>query len=109
MLQNGKATTALADIDEALLPASFVTRLVGGGTTTALTGPQMLIDPISSQLEYIKVGLVITTVLDLDTYPTNNPASFQYAGIYMSYSFFNNPEPVIRAPSSVANARVVGE
>ena len=101
VLRNGGGNTVLADTDEAITPASIVTRVIGAGSTTELTGPQMLIDPISSQLDYIKIGVVMTTVLDLANYPANNPASFQYAGIYMGYSFYNNAEPIIKAASRV--------
>lgn len=67
----------------------------------SLTGPHMLIDTIGSQLDYIKVGVVITVILDIFTYPgTNAATTFQYAGVYMNYTFYNQAQPIIQATSS---------
>ena len=40
VLRNGGTTTTLTDSDEALLPADIVTRIIGAGSTTELTGPK---------------------------------------------------------------------
>lgn len=93
-------TNVVADLNEALLGTTtgdFVVRTVGGASSTAdLTGPQMLINPLSPQLSYLKIGIVITTILDTVGYPTNNPASFQYSGVYMNYTLFNLAQPISR-------------
>jgi len=125
-LRNGGGNT-LADTDEALAAASsetagtaatvpaFTIKEVGiGASTPSLTGPHMLIDTIGSQLAYIKVGVVITLVLDIDTYPGANAATtFQYAGVYMNYTFYNQAQPIIQAPSATGGAlfaaRVAGQ
>ncbi len=74
--------------DEALLNTEFA--------TAAVSGPQMLINAYGSQLAYIKIGIVITTILDIMTYPDSNPANFQYSGIYMNYTLYNVAQPIRR-------------
>ena len=72
----------------------------------------MTIDPIGSQLAYLKVGIVITVINDITTYPTGNTAtSFQYAGVYMNYTLFNTAQPIIQAAGAGTFPRVatVGE
>ena len=55
----------------------------------------MIIDNIGGQLQFLQIGIVITTVLDYNTYPATNPASFQYAGVYMNYTLYNTAQPII--------------
>lgn len=78
---------------------------MGSGSTTELTGPNVLIDLIGSQLQYIKIGFVITTILDLDNYPTNNPADFQYSGVYMNYTLYNVAQPIIQSDRAAAGGQ----
>ena len=56
----------------------------------------MLIDPVGTQLKYIKIGIVITTVLDSNNYPAINTANFLYSGVYMTYTLYNVAQPVVR-------------
>ena len=89
-------TSSITDLDEALQPATF-TRTTVGSASAGLTGPQMLIDTVGSQLAYIKVGVVITMILDVANYPTSNTAtSFQYAGVYMNYTLYNTAQPIVQ-------------
>ena len=68
-----------------------------------LNGPNLLIDSAGSQLTYIKIGIVITVILDITTYTTANPATtFQYAGIYMPYTLYNTAQPIIHQTSQTA-------
>jgi hypothetical protein len=99
-------TNVLADVNEALAAADFVTRNLGAGTTTELTGPNILINTIGSQLQYIKIGMVITTILDWAGYPANNPASFQYSGVYMNYTLYNLAQPIIKSNIAVNGQNV---
>lgn len=80
---------AVTDLDEALITADFV-------TGAAVSGPRMIINSFGSQLSYIKVGIVITTILDITTYPTANPTTFQYSGVYMNYTLYNVAQPIQR-------------
>lgn len=56
----------------------------------------MLIDTVGTQLRYIKIGIVITTVLDATRYPQVNTANFLYSGVYMTYTLYNVAQPVVR-------------
>ncbi len=98
----GGGTNFESDVDEALGTAGFTVRAVGG--TDERTGPIMLIDTVGSQLRYLKVGIVITTILDINTYPTVNPAGFQYSGVYMTYTLFNVAQPIIKGARAVSPA-----
>lgn len=40
---------------------------------------------------------MITTILDINTYPTGNTASFVYSGIYMNYTLVNQNTPLQQA------------
>ena len=81
-----------------------------GSPSPGLTGPEMTIDPIGSQLAYLKIGIVITVINDITTYPTGNTAtSFQYAGVYMNYTLFNTAQPIIQAPSMNPYPPTAGE
>ena len=109
-LRNTGGNTRL-DTDEALPQATlaagtssaFVIHQIGAASTPSLTGPIMLINQYGSQLAYIKIGIVITIVLDIDTYPGANAAkTFQYAGVYMNYTYYNNAQPIIQAASAAA-------
>ena len=63
----------------------------------------MLIDTVGSQLAFIKVGVVITLILDVANYPTSNTAtSFQYAGVYMNYTLYNTAQPIVKGNPLVA-------
>ena len=65
----------------------------------------MLIDA-QSQLAYIKIGIVITVVWDINNYPNTNPATtFQYAGVYMNYTLFNTAQPIIRTDPIAAGGQ----
>lgn len=87
-------TTSTLDTDEALDINGF-TRTQAGTASVGLSGPEMLISTIGSQLQFIKVGIVITVIADVQDYPTSNTAtSFQYAGVYMSYTLYNTPQPI---------------
>ena len=101
----------MTDINEALAgDATAFTTSAAGGASPGLTGPEMTIDPIGSQLAYLKIGIVITVINDITTYPTGNTAtSFQYAGVYMNYTLFNTAQPVIQAPSMNPYAPAAGE
>ena len=104
-LRNGGTTTALLDVDEALDISSFVTYTVGSGAVVPdLTGPRILIDQIGEQLRYIKIGIVITVIEDLTNYANNNPAVFQYSGVYMPYSLFNVAQPIIQTTPRTTTA-----
>ena len=99
-------TNIEADVNEALAAADFVVRDIATGSTSELTGPRILIDTIGSQLAYLKIGIVITTILDYTNYPTNNPAAFQYSGVYMNYTLFNLAQPIVK---STPGAVTVGQ
>lgn len=57
-------TNSEADLNEALDPSTDFTFSAAGSASPGLTGPHMLIDTIGSQLAFIKVGIVITTIQD---------------------------------------------
>lgn len=101
LLGNGGST--IADADEALTTANFVFNPSGTTGALPLTGPRILVKGFGSQLQYIKIAVVITTILDLGTYPAGNTAEFQYSGIYMDYSLFNANNFLIQAASRVTN------
>lgn len=63
----------------------------------------MLIDPVGTQLKYIKIGIVITTVIDATLYPNINTANFLYSGVYMTYTLYNIAQPIIRGTSPGQN------
>ena len=89
---------AAGNQDEALASVAGFTVIPAGVTSSGLTGPHMLIDTIGSQLAYIKVGIVITMIVDPSAgYPTtgNTATTFQYAGVYMAYSLWNTAQPVV--------------
>ena len=55
----------------------------------------MMIDKIGDQLQFIKIGIVITVIADVKDYPNSNTAkSFQYAGVYMACTQFNTAQPI---------------
>ena len=98
-------------------PAGFTSNVVLATPITGvdLTGPQMLIDTIGSQLAYLKVGIVITLIVDATTaggYPTTSNAAttFEYSGVYMPFSLWNTAQPIIQslAPSLADNQRYYG-
>jgi hypothetical protein len=60
----------------------------------------MLIDTIGNQLKYIKIGIVITTILSIDSYPLYNPANFVYSGIYMPYTSYNLAQSITQSSRS---------
>ena len=97
-------TTSRADTDEALSDTDFTVTAVGAASA-GLTGPQMLISTIGSQLAYIKVGIVITVINDITGYPQtgNTATSFQYAGVYMPYTLYNTAQPIIIATTTFAD------
>ena len=97
--------------DEGLvgLPAAFTTNVVGNAGVD-LTGPQMLIDTIGSQLAYLKVGIVITLIVDpASGYPAtgNTATTFEYSGVYMPYSLWNTAQPIIQ-DTAADNRRYYG-
>lgn len=96
----GNGGTVAADANEALLAADIVHVPSGGVTTLPLTGPKLLIEGFGSQLQYVKVAIVITTILDITTYPTSNTAKFSYSGIYMKYTLYNQANPLQQAPNA---------
>ena len=59
----------------------------------------MIIKAFGDQLKYIKVGIVMTVIEDISTYP-DNTAGFSYSGVYMDYALYNVDQPVSWAPSS---------
>lgn len=61
------------------------------------TGPRLLVPGFNGQLQYIKISVVITTILDITTYPGGNTASFQYSGIYMGYTLVNQNSPITQS------------
>lgn len=87
LLGNGGST--LADADEALT-------IAGGDFVLGapLSGPKILVKGFGGQLQYVKIGIVITIILDRNNYLTANPAGFQYSGIYMPYTLFNANNPL---------------
>ena len=102
VLRNSGTTTSLADTDES---QQGFTRNLNTNAAVTLTGPNMLIQMIP-QLAYIKVGIVITTILARNTYPATNPTTFQYAGVYMSYSLFNVAQPVVQGARVLGNQNI---
>lgn len=66
------------------------------------SGPKFTIKAYSTQLKYLKVAVVITTIPDMSGYPIStanggtNGAPFVYSGVYMGYTFFNNPKPLVQ-------------
>ena len=92
----------MPDINEALLGDNTAfTFAAAGSAALGLSGPEMTIDPIGSQLAYLKIGIVITVINDIVSYPTGNTATtFQYAGVYMNYTLFNTAQPVLQATSA---------
>jgi hypothetical protein len=93
-----------------LLAASFVyDDLTAGGAPTSIpvTGPKILVKGYNGQLQYIKIAIVITTILNVATYPTGNTAlNFQYSGIYMNYTLFNQPNPLQQAASQTTTGLI---
>lgn len=84
----GNGGTTVADANEALTIADdFV---VGG----SVSGPKILVKGFGGQLQYVKIGIVITIILDPTDYPDSNTANFQYSGIYMPYTLFNANNPL---------------
>jgi hypothetical protein len=84
------------DLDEALQPTDFITT-DAGTASVGYSGPDMLINGAGSQLAYIKIGIVITIVENTVGYPGLNRAqTFQYAGVYTDFTFFNTAQPIIR-------------
>ena len=67
----------------------------------------MLIDTLGSQLAYIKIGIVITLIVDPTGYPNvgNTASTFQYAGVYMPYSLWNTAQPIIQNIPANENQR----
>ena len=103
----GAGTNFESDVDEALTGAvGFTVRAISA--TTTLSGPNMLIDTVGAQLQYIKIGIVITTILDTTTYPIVNAAGFQYSGVYMTYTLFNVAQPIIKGTRSATPSATVG-
>jgi hypothetical protein len=98
VLRRGGTVSDPADIDEGLVTADFSQNQVPLTTPSSLplTGPRMVVSNIGSQLQYVKVGIVITIILDRNNYPTANPAGFQYAGVYMNYTLYNTAQPIIK-------------
>jgi hypothetical protein len=96
----GNGGSAIADANEALLPSDIIYVPSGGVTALPLTGPKLLIQSFGSQLYYVKVAIVITTILDIETYPSSNTATFSYSGIYMKYNLFNQVNTLQQAPNA---------
>lgn len=67
------------------------------------TGPRLLVPGFNGQLQYIKISVVITTILDYPTYPGGNTANFQYSGIYMGYTLINQNTPISQALLDAGN------
>ena len=100
----------MTDVNEALAGGTSFTVSAAGAVSPGLSGPEMTIDPIGSQLAYLKIGIVITVINDIVSYPTGNTATtFQYAGVYMNYTLFNTAQPVLQAPSMNPYAPAAGE
>ena len=107
----GNGGTALTDTDEALDPTTgiiWANAAAGAFTNIPLTGPIVLVQGFNGQLQYVKIGIVITTILDITTYPTGNTAGFQYSGIYMNYTLVNQPTPLQQALAASYAARAIG-
>lgn len=69
----------------------------------------MLIDTVGTQLRYIKIGIVITTILDATNYPAINTAGFLYSGVYMTYTLYNVAQPIVKGSTSTdPNQRAYG-
>jgi hypothetical protein len=96
----GNGGSVAADANEALLANDIVHVPSGGDTFLHLTGPKLLIEGFGRQLQYVKVAIVITTILDITTYPTSNTAKFSYSGIYMKYTLYNRANPLEQAPNA---------
>lgn len=97
----GNGGSSLADANEALENTGFVFNPAGAPVALPLTGPKILVKGFSGQLQYIKIGVVITTILDYTNYPDSNTANFQYSGIYMSYTLFNANNPLEKSADIV--------
>jgi hypothetical protein len=94
LLGDGSGTN-VASVDEALVSANFILNPAGPSSTPS--GPTFTVKAFSNQLRYIKIAIVITTILDLSNYPqTSNSAPFVYSGVYMRYTMFNNPKPLVQ-------------
>lgn len=107
----GNGGSALTDTDEALAAGTsiiYANAAAGTFTNIPLTGPIVLVQGFNGQLQYVKIGIVITTILDITTYPTGNTANFQYSGIYMNYTLVNQPTPLQQALASSYSARAIG-
>ena len=90
---NNAGTDALTDVDES--ETIFAENDIGTRVTD-LTGPTAIINNLD-QLAYIKVGIVITVILDIIQYPNpNNPARFQYSGVFMKYTLYNVAQPIVQ-------------
>lgn len=99
----GNGGDSTADSNEALDPLSQIVHIPAGPVTALpLTGPQILIEGFGSQLQYVKVAIVITTILDITNYPASNTAKFSYSGIYMKYTLFNQANPLQQAANANA-------
>lgn len=72
------------------------------------TGPRLLVPGFNGQLQFIKISVVITTILDITTYPGGNTASFQYSGIYMGYTLVNQNSPITQSQLDANGFRVAG-
>jgi hypothetical protein len=102
----GNGGTALTDTNEALTTSSFVYVDAAAGTASLpLTGPKILVQGFNGQLQYVKIAIVITTILDIATYPTGNTAQFEYSGIFMNYTLFNQPNPLQQAATAAAGSQ----
>ncbi len=105
-LQANGGTNDLADVDEALDLNAFVT--ASDQTVGSTTGPRLLVPGFNGQLQYIKIAIVITTILDINTYPGGNTANFQYSGIYMGYTLVNQNSPVTQSQQQDPLNRLLG-
>jgi hypothetical protein len=65
----------------------------------------LTIKAFATQLKYLKISIVVTTIPDMSGYPaTTNGAPFVYSGVYMGYYLFNNPKALVQATPAVAFA-----
>jgi len=94
-------TYSLNDLDES--QQTFTIKELG--STNYMSGPNMLIDTVGTQLRFIKVGIVITTILDINAYPIYNTANFLYSGIYMPFTSYNIAQTVSLTPRTTSGGQ----
>ena len=76
-------------LNDGLVTADFI-------TDASPNGPKLTISNYGGALKYIKIGLVLTVIIDDVIYPTSNVDPLIYSGVFMKYTLFNVVKPLFQ-------------